>query len=171
MSSVFLPPQAGGELSLEMRSQLCWPAGFGRIIESCTLKCVLDLDPGRACVFVFTCIRASGMLPPLSAMQTCICAGLARTVYIHRIWPYIWWFPCLKYRMCTVYICFWPTLRMCWVATCSQFPYEGQSGSLTCQWKTCALLLTLRFHAQEKQVTCWNSALYVLSSDLFLTCR
>ena len=25
--------------------------------------------------------------------------GLARTVYIHRIWPYIWWFPCQKYRI------------------------------------------------------------------------
>ena len=22
------------------------------------------------------------------------CLGLARTVRIHRIWPYIWWFPC-----------------------------------------------------------------------------
>ena len=24
---------------------------------------------------------------------------LARILYIHRIWPYIWWFPCQKYRM------------------------------------------------------------------------
>jgi len=29
--------------------------------------------------------------------------GLTRTVYLHRIWPYVWWFPCLKYRMYTVY--------------------------------------------------------------------
>jgi len=29
--------------------------------------------------------------------------GLARTVYGHRIWPYVWWFPCSKYRMYTVY--------------------------------------------------------------------
>jgi len=36
--------------------------------------------------------------------------GLARTVYIHRIWPYIWWCPCQKYRIYTVYIWFWPTL-------------------------------------------------------------
>ena len=43
---------------------------------------------------------------------TCTCVGLARTVYIHRIWPYIWWFPCQKYRMCTVYIWFWPNLHM-----------------------------------------------------------
>jgi len=30
--------------------------------------------------------------------------GLARTVYMHCIWPYIWWFPCQKYRIYTVYI-------------------------------------------------------------------
>jgi len=36
--------------------------------------------------------------------------GLASTVYIHRIWPYIWWFPCWKYRIYTVHIWFWPTL-------------------------------------------------------------
>ena len=40
--------------------------------------------------------------------------GLARTIYMHRIWPYIWWFPCQKYRTYTVYIGFWPTLKnMC----------------------------------------------------------
>ena len=40
----------------------------------------------------------------------CIYVKLARTVYIHRIWPYIWRFPCQKYCICTVYIGFWPTL-------------------------------------------------------------
>jgi len=30
-------------------------------------------------------------------------SGLARAVYIHRIWPYIWWFPCQLYRIYTVY--------------------------------------------------------------------
>jgi hypothetical protein len=29
--------------------------------------------------------------------------GLARTVYTHRIWPYVWWIPCQKYRIYTVY--------------------------------------------------------------------
>ena len=29
----------------------------------------------------------------------CLCVGLARTVYIRRIWSYIWWFPCQKYRI------------------------------------------------------------------------
>ena len=43
--------------------------------------------------------------------------GLARTVYIHRIWPYIWWFPCHKYRIYTVYIWFWPTLYIYGVYT------------------------------------------------------
>ena len=32
-------------------------------------------------------------------------------VYMHHIWPYIWWFPCQKYRIYTVYIWFWPTLH------------------------------------------------------------
>jgi len=36
--------------------------------------------------------------------------GLARTVYIHRIWPYIWWSPSHKYRIYTLYVWFWPTL-------------------------------------------------------------
>jgi len=30
--------------------------------------------------------------------------GLARTVYIHRIWPYIWWFSCPKYRVHTLHM-------------------------------------------------------------------
>jgi hypothetical protein len=34
------------------------------------------------------------------------------TVYIHRIWPCIWWFPCQKYRIYTVYIGYWPTLHI-----------------------------------------------------------
>jgi len=36
--------------------------------------------------------------------------GLARTVYIRRIWPSIWWFPCKKYRIYTVHTWFWPSL-------------------------------------------------------------
>jgi len=47
--------------------------------------------------------------------------GLARTVhkntiytiiYIHRIWPYNWWFSCQKHRICTEYLWLWPTLDM-----------------------------------------------------------
>jgi hypothetical protein len=36
--------------------------------------------------------------------------GLAKAVYIHRIWPCIWWNPCQKYRIFTVLIWFWQTL-------------------------------------------------------------
>ena len=36
--------------------------------------------------------------------------GLARSVHMHRTWPYSWWFPCRKHRIYTVYIWFWPTL-------------------------------------------------------------
>jgi len=46
--------------------------------------------------------------------QYAILVGLARTVYIYiyirRIWPYIVYYPCQKYRIFTVYIWFWPTL-------------------------------------------------------------
>jgi len=31
-------------------------------------------------------------------------------IYIHRMWPYIWWPPCQKYRMFTVYICVYMVL-------------------------------------------------------------
>jgi len=40
----------------------------------------------------------------VTACMFFILLGLARTVYIHRIWPDIWWFPCQKYRIYTVYI-------------------------------------------------------------------
>jgi len=39
-----------------------------------------------------------------------LCVELARTVYIRIYTPYIWWFPCQKYRIYTVYIWFWPAL-------------------------------------------------------------
>ena len=37
---------------------------------------------------------------------------LAKTIYLHRVWPYIWWFPCQKNRRYTVYIWFWPILHI-----------------------------------------------------------
>ena len=60
----------------------------------------------------FWVIHLVAALPlPFMAFPWCFALflGLARTVYIHRIWPYIWWFPCQKYRIHTVYIWFWPT--------------------------------------------------------------
>ena len=39
-----------------------------------------------------------------SAKKGCAIVGLARTVYIHRICPYIWYFPCQNHRIYTVYM-------------------------------------------------------------------
>ena len=58
----------------------------------------------------------------LSSLLYTSCLGLARTVYIHRIWPYIWSFSCQKYRIYTVYVWLWPTLLMSWSWT-----YQYQS--------------------------------------------
>jgi len=35
-------------------------------------------------------------------LKHALCVGLARTMYLHRVWPYVWWFPCQKYRIHTV---------------------------------------------------------------------
>ena len=34
--------------------------------------------------------------------MTVIILRVARTVYLHRIWPYVWWFPCQKCRIYTI---------------------------------------------------------------------
>ena len=62
-------------------------------------------NPDKSCC----CHRRWGNQNGLSTIFTTF-IGLARTVYIHRIWPYIWWFPCQNYRLYTVYVWFWPTL-------------------------------------------------------------
>jgi hypothetical protein len=41
--------------------------------------------------------------PP--CMTVCMVISLPKIPYIHRIWPYIWWFPCQKYRIYTEYDC------------------------------------------------------------------
>ena len=51
------------------------------------------------------------------SLSRCVWGGykisrVGQNVYIHRIRPYIWLIPCKKYRICTVYIWFWPTLVM-----------------------------------------------------------
>jgi hypothetical protein len=38
-----------------------------------------------------------------SSFLNAVTLGSARTVYTHRIWPYVWWFPSQKYRINTVY--------------------------------------------------------------------
>jgi hypothetical protein len=66
---------------------------------------------------VASCVRAWGL--SAAPLNYASCVGLARTVYIHRIWPYVWWFPCQKYRVYTVYIWFWPTLLSCNACKCA----------------------------------------------------
>ena len=46
----------------------------------------------------------------LICITRCASLGLARTVSIHRIWPYVWWVLCQNYRIYTVHIWLWPTL-------------------------------------------------------------
>ena len=68
--------------------------------------------------------------------------GLARTVYMHRIWSYDWWFPCQKYSTYTVFIWLWPTLckkRLCW---CCTFGVPC-AWSWVCMWSLQIFLLAL----------------------------
>jgi len=82
------------------------------------------------CVYLCVCVcvcecdtvatgAGSDLWPGLSYQKQGLCpealyyiSRVGQTVYIHRIWPSIWWFPCQKYRTCTVYIWFWPTLSL-----------------------------------------------------------
>ena len=69
------------------------------------MLCYFSLFPFQG--FFCRCHK-SNTTPIIIAIFTCV--GLARTVYIHRIWPYFWWFSCQKYRIYTVYLWFWLTL-------------------------------------------------------------
>jgi hypothetical protein len=68
---------------------------------------------------------------------------LARTVYIHRIWPYIWWFPCQKYCIYTVYIWFWLTLHISHALTTTlslvrvETVSSAEAGTGTQSYKVC----------------------------------
>jgi len=66
-----------------------------------------DVHPGPA--------KTKGVAPPRINFNHPVQSpflGLARTVYIHRIYPYIWSNPYKIYRIYTVYIWFWPTLSI-----------------------------------------------------------
>ena len=52
---------------------------------------------------VIVCHRMSGGSPASELMVYGIHTGLAITLYTHRIRPYVWWFPCQKYRIYSVY--------------------------------------------------------------------
>ena len=71
-------------------------------------------NQGELTIFRFVDVGSTlGICNKVYLSSTAESVGLARTVYLHRIWPYICWFPCQKYRIYTVYIWFWPTLHKC----------------------------------------------------------
>jgi hypothetical protein len=72
--------------------------------------------------------------------------GLFRTVYIHRIWPYICWFPCQKYCVYTVYILYWPTL-------CIRVP--GREGQTICIGHDCRKAC-ICVPGREEQTLCFR---------------
>jgi hypothetical protein len=78
-------------------------------------------------------------------MWTCRCAGfawylgLARTVYIHRIWPYNWWCPRQNYRICTVYKYIYIYIYSSGLNAKAKFHYR----SLSYAWYRCRLSFTL----------------------------
>jgi len=41
----------------------------------------------------FSACTLTASSPPSHFPKSRACVGLARTVYMHRIWPYIWWSP------------------------------------------------------------------------------
>ena len=60
------------------------------------------------------CLRTLSLCLCLSHRRQTTKIGLARTVSLHHMWPYIWWFPCQKLRIYTVhlyysFLFFWPT--------------------------------------------------------------
>ena len=80
-----------------------WPEPWRLAYMVCVYR-----DIHGVCVQGHTWCVCTGTLSCYNTAQThigtlCICVGLARTVYLHRIWPYVWWFPCQKYRIYTVH--------------------------------------------------------------------
>ena len=53
------------------------------------------------CLYTNAC-HFSAMTPPQFATISCTIVGLARTVYIHCMWPYVWWLTWWKHRRYTV---------------------------------------------------------------------
>jgi len=87
----------------------------------------------------------------------CCCSALCmcmhvRVCYImfrvgqNRIWPYIWWFPCQKYRIYTVYIWFWPTLIMLDILMAERARRTNQESHAAHTWAQNTLLCVPRKH-------------------------
>jgi len=73
-------------------------------------------------------VRKSSDMYLNSLNYYCTCIGFTRTVYMHRIWPYMWWFPCQKCRIYVVYIWSWPS-----AASAALFTIHN--------WTVCSLFL------------------------------
>jgi len=97
-------------------------------IQGCILKSVLAYHAVHAC-HVHSC--GPGLNEGTQKCVYMACehkiVGLARTVYTQRIWPYVWWFPCQKYRIYTVYTYTWMVLAI---------PTDLSSSGLPCKkWR------------------------------------
>jgi hypothetical protein len=53
---------------------------------------------------------------------------LARTVFMHRMWPYIWCLPCQRYCTRTVCVWFWPTL-------CVKYEQQNVQAVILNEWR------------------------------------
>ena len=94
-------------------------------VRVCMCVCMCVCVCVCACMCVFLCMCVCVNVCVYVCVRVCVCAasmpntyvqgwpepymytvyvGLARTVHMHRVWPYIWWFPCHNYRTYTVYI-------------------------------------------------------------------
>ena len=73
-----------------------WSAFFIEALISCPKAVLLRLH--------FAGLRSNPcrLQPPPKNGQS-LSIELARTVYTHRVWPYVWWSPCQIYRIYTVY--------------------------------------------------------------------
>jgi len=119
-------------------------------------------------------------LPPRWASHL-LFVGLAKTVYMHNKWPYIWWFPCQKYRMYTIFIyssgqpyqhafecscgrlllnCYWTATEL--LLNCNWTATELQ---LNCNWIATESLLNCYWTATELQLNCYWTA-----TELLLNC-
>jgi hypothetical protein len=96
-------------------------------MSTCTWALLFSLCI-RACTHVAHPLKTEGAASKACPYDKWV--GLARTVYIHCIWPFSWWFPCQQYRIYTVYIWFWPTLIVCELPPPLQFdPDDLSSGT------------------------------------------
>jgi hypothetical protein len=110
--------QIGGDKWGSRRGQLgmCAPTGTLQA-QVCIYVWVLSLQVaswGTHTLGTFKSTPFSGLRrPPLvdtflircTVLYECdVWSGLARTISLHRLWSHIWYFPCRKYRIYTVYI-------------------------------------------------------------------